>query len=92
MTWLNLSDDDLFHITTALPKIGARLHKMKMEDETPEAQKYRDAVPVSDGDLECDDGALVSRGDDPGAYVMCWKWIENEQAGIKTEEEDEDEE
>lgn len=30
----------------------------------------------SDGDLEFDDGAVVSLGDDPGAYVMAWKWVD----------------
>lgn len=28
-----------------------------------------------DGDLEFDDNPVVSRGDDNGAYVMCWKWV-----------------
>jgi hypothetical protein len=35
-----------------------------------------DYVPDrSDGDLEVDDNALVSFGEDAGAYVQCWKWI-----------------
>lgn len=28
-----------------------------------------------DGELEFDDNPVVSRGDDPGAYVMCWRWV-----------------
>lgn len=28
-----------------------------------------------DGEIEVDDGAKVSRGDDPGAYVQAWVWV-----------------
>lgn len=35
-----------------------------------------DYVPGrSDGDLEVDNNALISFGEDAGAYVQCWKWI-----------------
>lgn len=30
-----------------------------------------------DGELEVDEGAIVSRGDDDGAYVMAWLWVED---------------
>lgn len=42
------------------------------------ALAFRAAVPVSDGDLEIDEDAEVSFGDDPGAYVMVWKWVPEE--------------
>jgi hypothetical protein len=32
-----------------------------------------------DGEIEIDDGALVSRGDDPGAYVQAWVWVSDEE-------------
>ncbi|MGQ0565622.1 MAG: hypothetical protein ACT4OK_11195 [Gemmobacter sp.] len=35
-----------------------------------------------DGFCEIDDGALVSIGDDPGAYVMAWVWVDAADAGI----------
>ena len=28
-----------------------------------------------DGELEFDDDAKISRGDEDGAYVQCWRWI-----------------
>lgn len=28
-----------------------------------------------DGELEIDDNAKVSRGDDPGVYVQAWVWV-----------------
>ena len=30
----------------------------------------------SEGNLEIDENAVVSEGDDNGAYIQCWKWIE----------------
>jgi len=37
---------------------------------------YRENVSrLSDGDLECDENALVSRGDENGAYVQTWAWV-----------------
>jgi hypothetical protein len=29
------------------------------------------------GDLEFDELAVVSRGSDHGAYVQCWKWVDD---------------
>ena len=34
-----------------------------------------------EGDLEFDDALVVSAGDDPGAYVMCWKWVSRNATG-----------
>lgn len=28
-----------------------------------------------DGEIEIDDDAVISRGDDPGAYVQAWVWV-----------------
>lgn len=36
---------------------------------------YRGGVDSKDGEVEVDDGATVSRGDDPGAYVHAWVWV-----------------
>lgn len=47
---------------------------------------YRAAVVVKDGEMEMDNDAEVARGDDDGAYVMVWKWVTAEQAGIEVEE------
>lgn len=30
-----------------------------------------------EGCIEIDDTALVSRGDDPGAYVQAWVWVDD---------------
>ena len=28
-----------------------------------------------DGEIEIDSNAIISRGDDPGAYVAAWVWV-----------------
>jgi len=32
-------------------------------------------LPLADGELEMDPNAVVSEGDDNGAYVMTWSWV-----------------
>lgn len=66
--------------------LAARLEKMVEEENDASLchmrQAYRDAVELREGDLEMDQDAEVSLGDDPGAYVMVWKWVSDEDAGI----------
>lgn len=38
-----------------------------------------------DGEIEVDDDAVVSMGDDGGAYVQAWLWVSDEVAGIPPE-------
>jgi hypothetical protein len=33
-----------------------------------------------DGEIEIDHNAVVSRGDDPGAYVQAWVWVYDKDA------------
>lgn len=68
----------------------------------PSEQWYREQSKQlfhCDGDLEFDDEYVVSQGDDPGAYVQCWKWVTDPQCedcseyvGECTCEEEEEEE
>lgn len=44
----------------------------------------------TDGELEIDENAIVSRGSDPGAYVMAWIWISDRDAEIEDYGEDDD--
>jgi len=43
----------------------------------PTDEGYRAAAEAKQeyGVLEVDSNAVVSRGDDPGAYVQCWVWV-----------------
>lgn len=55
------------------------------------ADPYRLAAQEKAHDeLEIDEDAIVSRGDDPGAWVHAWIWITDDEAGAPSDE-DEDE-
>lgn len=50
------------------------------EEATPEIsddvlRRAATRIHASDGELEVDVDAEVSRGDDPGAYVQAWVWV-----------------
>lgn len=54
-------------------------------EPVPNAEDYRDAAErehASD-ELEIDQGAPVSPGGDPGAWVQAWVWVSDEDAGIE---------
>ena len=56
--------------------------------ETDEDSRYLKAareIYARDGELEFDDCAVVSESDDGGAYVMCWRWIDNADAPDQNE-------
>ena len=45
-------------------------------------QQYRNAAESmfgSDGSLEIDSNAKISRGEDAGAYVQAWVWVANSE-------------
>lgn len=47
--------------------------------------QYRDAakrIHESEGSIEIDDKAKVSRGDDTGAYVQAWVWVPNDSIRV----------
>lgn len=95
--WVRLEDARLEAIAQALDNAGltddaAAVRKSKEEFDDPIRKKYREAMDdnTSDGDLEMDDDAVVALGDDPGAYVMCWKWVDALTAGIEDGQDDGD--
>jgi hypothetical protein len=53
----------------------------------PGLTAYANAVPTND-ELETDEHPIVSAGGDGGAFVMCWKWVSDEAAGIEDDEDD----
>lgn len=55
------------------------------EQNSDSAQRYRAAAQTAkndEGELEIDDEALVSMGDDDGAYVQAWVWVTDAEAGL----------
>lgn len=41
------------------------------------------AQHASDGDVEIDDNAVVSRGTDNGAYVQAWVWVDDDKPSLE---------
>lgn len=37
----------------------------------------------SDGEIEVDEGARISKGDDPGTYVQAWVWVYDKDIGVQ---------
>lgn len=64
----------------------AKLNQILDEESDPQFRAtvdfYRAAVAVKDGEIEMDDDAEVSLGDDDGAYVMVWTWVSAKDAGL----------
>ncbi len=56
------------------------LFAARQRRDEPELDVYVAAARAEhhrDGDLEIDDpGVIVSAGEDPGAYVLAWVWVE----------------
>lgn len=55
--------------------------KKPIEEKTANELADREFVELAkqrwhrDGEIEIDDGAVVSRGDEDGAYVAAWVWV-----------------
>jgi len=89
---LDLNDKEIDKLTKAartagLKKVASSIESAAKTDDPVIDQKYRDAVPVRDGSLECDGEAIVSKGNEAGAYVQCWVWVSDKDAGIEEEDE-----
>ena len=68
-----------------LQTIAATLNDRLADHGSAVAQRYRDAadeIHGRDGEIEIDEDAVVSPGDDPGAYVQAWVWVSNSAAGL----------
>ena len=81
------SNDDLAVLECRLGThhpICERLRCALSDLAEPTIAQYRAAAfrQMRCGELEIDDSAVVSKGDDPGAYVMAWLWVSDEDAGI----------
>lgn len=97
---LPLHDDIQKALDKPLKFSGAVEHfGERQEIEHPELTIYSDTASemscVEDGVCEIDQQgpvAIVSKGEDAGAYVLAWVWVGDEDAGIEPADEDEDDE
>ena len=76
---------DMDNIVPGSPLYKRVAAQMAEEVLEPNHKKYLEAAKEKfqkDGELEFDDDAAVSVSSDGGAYVMCWVWIYDTEAGI----------
>ena len=83
--YISVSREDLASIERKLghgAPLCARIRRAIDDLDDPGLARYRAAAcrRASTGNLEVDHNALVSRGDDDGAYVMAWLWIGDDDA------------
>jgi hypothetical protein len=83
--------------TTATLSAAIAIAAERQAAEEPELNVYGDAADqmhyVRDGEVEVDTQGkvpIVSKGEDAGAYVLGWIWVDDETAGVEADEEDED--
>ena len=82
-TYVRFNSDDLDILVRRLgPSHPITLRVRDALDDLTNAQSshYRDAAHelAREGELEIDPNAIVSKGDDAGAYVMAWLWVGDE--------------
>lgn len=90
-----LTGDQVGQLNEALNHTGLTfgeiVNQLGDDDSDPYVAAAQQHRLLEEGTLEVDGWAVVSRGDDDGAYVMAWLWISNTAAGIKGDEEEEGE-
>lgn len=79
--WVRLEKSEIEQILQHVPE-GSLLEKLRAPVD-PNTSAFLNAVDTDD-DLEVDEDAVISRGDD-GAFVMSWSWVSNEKAGLEPE-------
>jgi hypothetical protein len=65
--------------SAALRELLQKYHDEADAGKWPTNDQYRKAADdvAREGECEIDDDAMVSRSDDPGAYVQAWVWVPN---------------
>lgn len=89
--WISINRELAQRAIVAFRKVHRNQDAQIFEEEINSAaadpktiEKYRIAANEfnrDDGELEFDDDAVVSSSDE-GAYVMAWKWVDKDEAGI----------
>lgn len=87
--WINVPNTTVERLIAVLAANGmgefAKQIRETLEMERTHAtefMKYREAAPGEWAEVEVDPDAVVSTGDDSGAYVMTWVFVTKEDAGI----------
>lgn len=75
--WTYIDEHD-FNDISPESELAKRVHAMKLRQVSKEFSQYRAVARerAREGELEVDEDAVVSQGDNAGAYVQAWWWIE----------------
>jgi ATP-dependent protease HslVU (ClpYQ) peptidase subunit len=92
--WLSMNKSEIHKLKKALTLAGYsgpgahgpfarlrdKLDEVLQDDKNPVLRAYRRRAKKlhKEGELEIDDDAVVSCGDDRGAYVQAWVWVKDE--------------
>lgn len=80
-----LGEDDCAQLGRDVLAIVLKEFRPDLCDEfqgSAEAEHYRQQATeqwAKDGEIEIDQNAVVSKGDDPGAYVQAWVWVYDDE-------------
>ena len=94
--WIQIDAKALNTVIAALNVTNNQELAKKLKEKTDEprnAHLYRSAADdklCRDGEVEVDEDAVVSKGEDDGAYVQAWLWVSDELAGINEGTEDDE--
>lgn len=88
--WINVDPKQLARIVTVLEAHGHTelLAAMKASAPSDDDDAYQSAAirMFANDECEIDTDAAVSKGNDKGAWVHCWRWVSDEDAGVEAEE------
>jgi len=85
--WLSFSESDIKLVKAALAKKGDKYSRVISDRIDEQIKRLKDLQPYCEAamehyqeeSLEIDDDAVVSKGDDDGAYVMAWTWVRDSE-------------
>jgi hypothetical protein len=91
--WIQLERNQVDQLGALADKVGMRDVSKRLRDaidvyDSNTTDEYRSRAKetiAKEGDLEVDDDASVSVGDDDGAYVMAWQWIPGAASEIQAD-------
>jgi hypothetical protein len=71
-------DQGVTALASLMAKLRAAMRELESESARALSDAYREAAVAqhfSEGSIEIDDDAIVSIGDDRGAYIQAWVWV-----------------
>lgn len=90
-SWLDEDPCDIEDLAKAKKEARELLEGLEPDPDEALYLAYAQENLQADGDLEFDDDAVVSMGDDKGAYVQAWKWVYASDVPGVGQEHDEEE-